>query len=114
MDDAKSYLVPPQPRVDSDGTGSDDSSSVTTTESYMDSSISTAASDQAPNLQIIQAEKQNTYRNRSNFHGTNISRIPKMDSVCDFIFTNTSLYNIHGFVFVLIEFDGAWHFQSFR
>ena len=48
------------------------------------------------------------YRNRSNFHGTNISRIPKMDSICDFIFTNPPLYNIHEFVFVLIEF------QSFR
>ena len=55
-----------------------------------------------------------SYRNRSNFHGTNISRIPKIDSICDFIFTNPPLYNIHEFVFVLIEFDGAWHLQSFR
>ena len=51
------------------------------------------------------------YRNRSNFHGTNISRIPKIDSICDFIFTNPPLYNIHEFVF---EFDGAWHLQSFH
>ena len=49
------------------------------------------------------------YRNRSNFHGTNISQIPKMDSIYDFIFTNPPLYNIHEFVFALIEFDGAWH-----
>ena len=54
------------------------------------------------------------YRNRSNFHGTNISRIPKMDSICDFIFTNPPLYNIHKFVFALMEFDGTWHLQSFR
>ena len=47
------------------------------------------------------------YCNRSNFHGTNISRIPKMDSICDFIFTNPPLYNIHEFVFALMEFDGA-------
>ena len=39
-----------------------------------------------------------SYCNRSNFHGTNISRIPKMDSICDFIFTNPPLYNIHEFV----------------
>ena len=54
------------------------------------------------------------YRNRSNFHGTNISGIPKMDSICDFIFINPPLYNIHEFAFALMEFDGAWHLQSFR
>ena len=54
------------------------------------------------------------YRNRSNFHGTNISRIPKMDSISNFIFTNPPLYNIHEFVFTLIKFDGAWHLQGFR
>ena len=31
-----------------------------------------------------------------------------MDSIYDFIFTNPPLYNIHEFVFALIEFDGAW------
>ena len=54
------------------------------------------------------------YRNCSNFHGTNISRIPKMDSIGNFIFTNPPLYNIHEFVFALIEFNGAWHLQGFR
>jgi len=31
------------------------------------------------------------YRNRSNFHGTNISRIPKLETIHDFIFTNLAL-----------------------
>ena len=33
----------------------------------------------------------------------------KLDSICNFIFTNPPLYNIHEFIFVLIEFDGAWY-----
>ena len=32
------------------------------------------------------------YRNRSNFHGTNISRIHKLDIIRDFIFTNPDQY----------------------
>ena len=32
------------------------------------------------------------YRNRSNFHGTNISRIHKLDIIRDFIFTNPYRY----------------------
>ena len=36
-----------------------------------------------------------------------------MDSICDFIFTNPPLYNIHEFLFALMEFDGAWHLQGF-
>ena len=34
-----------------------------------------------------------------------------MDSICDFIFTNPPLYNIHEFVFALIKFNGAWHLR---
>ena len=56
----------------------------------------------------------NSYRNRSNFHGTNISRIPKMDSICDFIFTNPPLHSICDCILENRPYCHISYFEKYR